>query len=132
MKQEHSGGDVVFGGAKPWGAVAIKPVEHLEFTDHRQVVPGGRIEIQSAFLDQLKHGRGGYRFSRGKHRENTVGGHSLWLAERSLPRSPLVEQTVAPGDCSDYAWDALRSGGGVIEYLIEVGCSTWIHYSCSP
>ena len=71
----------------------------------------GRFKIQKAVLDQLKHCRGSYRFSRGEHRENTVSRHCIRLTERSLPVSPFVKQTVSPGDCGNYARYALLSRG---------------------
>ncbi|MCY1364294.1 hypothetical protein D3C76_858730 [compost metagenome] len=84
MKQKHSSGDVFSGGAKARRSVAIKPLEHLQFADHRHIVPGRRIEIQSALFEQLQHRRGGYRFGRGKHGENAVGRHGRGLTLRPL------------------------------------------------
>ncbi|MNO88988.1 hypothetical protein D3C76_804580 [compost metagenome] len=119
VKQKHSGCNVIFGSAKPWGAVAIKPFEHLQFADHRYIGPGRRIEVESTFFDQLQHCCGGYRFRRGIHGENTVGRHCTCLTGHSLSRCTLVEQTVAPGYCCDYAWDALLSSRDGIEQVVE-------------
>ncbi|MNL49498.1 hypothetical protein D3C87_1724370 [compost metagenome] len=119
MKQQHAGGDGVFRRAQARAAVTVEAFEHLLFADHRQVVPGGRIEIQSTFLDQLQHRRGGDRFRRGKQGEDAVGGHFPGLTECALARSALIDQAVTPGDGGDHARHAQRSGGDGIEQVVE-------------